>query len=562
MKDPKEYLSQISKLEPSKQVIDTLVALLREAYQEIQQLKDELWHFKEASKKEVQLLKDEIAVLKKINQKPKIEPSKLEKDSKPADRSNWSKNSKNDKLVIDEEIKIEVPTDKVPLGATFKGYKKFIVQELIITTKVVEYSLAQWQKLDGGYVMAEMPKENGNNHFGPGLRAYVVNQYVAGRVPQNRIVRDLLDKGISISEGQINNILLEEAEALKSEKEAMLLAGLQSKHFQTDDTGARHKKKNGFTNVICNKFFAYFKSSDSKSRINFLEILCSNNIEYVIASETIDYLEGFKTKPATLTLLQQYLNTKFTHRQSWDDFLKKHQFGKITCRLLTEGALIGALMARGTLTLKMILMSDGAGQFDLFKHVLCWIHIERSIKRLIPLNEQDRKEINQVLDLFWDYYKDLKVYKISASEIQETLKQGLIERFNTIFSFQATELPLSMALKKIRDCKAELLLVLDHPDIPLHNNASESDIREFVTKRKVSGGTRSDAGRDARDTFISLYKTCRKLGISFYGYLDDRIRQKGNIASLADLIRKKILISQLTDLIRKKIINSYSGPHS
>ena len=113
MKDPREYLNEVSKLEPSRQIVDVLAALLREAYQEIHQLKGELQRtreefqcFKDASKKEVQLLRDEIAVLKKINSKPKIEPSKLEKDSTPADKSNWAKDSKNDKLIISEEIKI------------------------------------------------------------------------------------------------------------------------------------------------------------------------------------------------------------------------------------------------------------------------------------------------------------------------------------------------------------------------------------------------------------------------------------------------------------------------
>jgi hypothetical protein len=82
--------------------------------------------------------------------------------------------------------------------------------------------------------------------------------------------------------------------------------------------------------------------------------------------------------------------------------------------------------------------------------------------------------------------------------------------------------------------------VLDHPEVPLHNNTSERDIREYVTKRKISGGTRSDAGRDARDTLISLYKTCKKLSISFSQFLDDRINKTGTIEPLSNIISKKI----------------------
>ena len=87
--------------------------------------------------------------------------------------------------------------------------------------------------------------------------------------------------------------------------------------------------------------------------------------------------------------------------------------------------------------------------------------------------------------------------------------------------------------------KFTLLMVLEHPDIPLHNNLSENDIREYVKKRKISGSTRSDSGRRCRDTFTSLKKTCRKLGISFWEYLKDRITGQNAIARLPDLIRSR-----------------------
>ena len=98
---------------------------------------------------------------------------------------------------------------------------------------------------------------------------------------------------------------------------------------------------------------------------------------------------------------------------------------------------------------------------------------------------------------------------------------------------------LNEALRKIHGKKSELLLVLEHPAIPLHNNLSENDIRQYVKKRKISAGTRSDAGRRCRDTFLSLKTTCRKLGVTFWRYLRDRIRRLNEIPSLADLIRRK-----------------------
>jgi hypothetical protein len=89
--------------------------------------------------------------------------------------------------------------------------------------------------------------------------------------------------------------------------------------------------------------------------------------------------------------------------------------------------------------------------------------------------------------------------------------------------------------------KTELLLVLDRPEIPLHNNLSENDIREYAKKRKISGSKRSEAGRQCRDTFTSLKKTCKKLGVRFWDYLNDRVSGKNVIACLPILMRKKAL---------------------
>ena len=111
--------------------------------------------------------------------------------------------------------------------------------------------------------------------------------------------------------------------------------------------------------------------------------------------------------------------------------------------------------------------------------------------------------------------------------------------FDRLFLKETGWPELNEVLRKIHGKKSELLLVLDHPEIPLHNNLSENDIRQYVKKRKISAGTRSDAGRRCRDTFLSLKTTCRKLGITFWRYLQDRIHGLHDIPPLADLIRRK-----------------------
>jgi hypothetical protein len=100
-------------------------------------------------------------------------------------------------------------------------------------------------------------------------------------------------------------------------------------------------------------------------------------------------------------------------------------------------------------------------------------------------------------------------------------------RFDRIFASRTGFATLDRLLERLHANKTELLLVLDRPEIPLHTNGSENDIRCQVTKRKISGGTRSDVGRDCRDALLGLAKTCAKLGTAFWDYLGDRLEVPG-----------------------------------
>ena len=122
--------------------------------------------------------------------------------------------------------------------------------------------------------------------------------------------------------------------------------------------------------------------------------------------------------------------------------------------------------------------------------------------------------------LIWWFYRDLLAYKREPSSRR---KAEMRARFDRIFKRRTGFATLDRLLARLHANKAELLMVLDRPQIPLHTNGSERDIRCHVIKRKISGGTRSDAGRDCRDAFLGLAKTCAKLGITFWDYLADRL---------------------------------------
>lgn len=201
-------------------------------------------------------------------------------------------------------------------------------------------------------------------------------------------------------------------------------------------------------------------------------------------------------------------------------------------RIATEGSLVGSIIHHGY-NKSMVIISDDAGQFNVFLHGLCWVHAERTIHKLIGFTEQHTKLLEDTRTDIWDLYRDLKDYRFSPDKLK---KINLEKQFDELFTRKTGFASLDLALKRIHNNKTELMLVLDRPDIPLHNNLSESDIREYVKKRKISGSTRSNMGKKCRDSFTSLKKTCRKLNISFWDYLTDRIYQRNKIPPLCEVM--------------------------
>ena len=201
-------------------------------------------------------------------------------------------------------------------------------------------------------------------------------------------------------------------------------------------------------------------------------------------------------------------------------------------RIATEGALLGSLIAHGV-SPDLVVLSDGAGQYDVLTHAACWIHAERPLARMVPYSEEHGAAIARVRGQVWELYQDLKGYR---ERPDPSRRVDLESRFDSLCT-QRTGFPsIDGVLKGMKSHRAALLRVLECPGVPLHTNRSERHLRDYVKKRKISGGTRSELGRRARDTFASLKKTCRELRVNFWAYLQDRVRGTGKIPRLAELI--------------------------
>ena len=490
---------------------------------------------------EIQLLRDEIARLKGNPPKPNIRPSRLGKSSvkKPATggskrKNNSRKRSKNVK--IDKTVTRKV-TNR-PEGAKTKGYKEYTVQNISVKTDNILYRLENIQLSDGSFVTANLP-DSIKGHFGIDLQKYIIYMSYEMNISQSKI-KALLDIiGIDISDGEVNNILIKDKEKFHEEKENILEAGLEVSDFiVTDDTGARHEGGNGYANHIGNNLFAYFSSSNSKSRINFLKILRGKHIDYILNEASIDYIKKLKISNKMIKRLCNIDFAVYKDKNDWGGFIKKlGDSTKKQIKILTEAALIGSIIEHG-FNENLVILSDEAGQFNVFLHSLCWIHAERKINRLIPINDLESEVIKKLESDIWAFYQKLKAYKKNPNEVKA---EKLSMEFDCIINKKSDFVAVNKALDNLYSIKKYLLLVLERPEIPLSNNISENDIRIYVTKRKVLGGTRSEDGRKSRDTFLSLTKTCKKLGISFMDYLHDRLSSNNEIPSLDTIIRGQII---------------------
>jgi uncharacterized coiled-coil protein SlyX len=490
---------------------------------------------------EIKLLRDEIHKLKGTTRRPKIEPSRLlQPEAKPKPkggdekRPGSAKRSKTAELVIHREVPLRIAD--LPLGTLLTGYRDYVVQDLKIEAENTCYRRTVYRLPDGTRRVAELPAEV-RGHFGVNLRQFILYQVHHLHASHARLREQLGEWGIDISAGQLNDILLAGHDALHAEKDALLPTAREvSGVLHMDDTSARHRGKNAVCTHIGNEFFASFQTTDSKSRLNFLRLLCQPDQRYSLNEEMQTCLELLGAPQKLQRRIAALDDATFCGREAFDKQLSRWRITNQTHRtLVCEAALLGTLLTEKWYA-DLGFVSDDAPQFKLlgFVNGLCWVHAERKVSRLIPLTPPQQRAVDQVRHEMWKFYQRLKTYRTAP---RPALRARLAADFDRIFQQRTGYPALNEALDLLFAKRAGLLAVLEHPHLPLHNNLSERDIREYARLRKVSGGTRSDLGRRCRDTFLSLKKTCRKLGVSFWQFLQDRLTGTHAIPPLPDLIR-------------------------
>lgn len=490
-------------------------------------------------------LRAEIARLKGLKGPPSIKPSGMDEATEPAMPDRQGGRPGRGKVRPRVIIEDHVLKAAAPVGSRFKGYETYLVQELVLSVRAIRYLRERWVTPDGQTIIAPLP-EGSRGHFGPNLRRFVLMQYHQGQTTLPRLTGLLQSLGLSISKREIQRLLTDQHGGFLDEARDVLRAGLATSAWvSVDDTGARHQAKNGFCTQIGNDRFTWFGTRSSKTRLNFLDLLRAGHTDYVLNEAAFAYLRGRGLSAPLIACLAEADETRFVDQAAWQAHLGRlgivppPEAGLAVIQdpvqIATEGAQWGSIHAHGFLR-DAVLLSDDAGQFAVGRHALCWVHAERLVHKLDTFTDRHRAAQQRMRKLIWNFYADLKAYRINPGKSRCLVLRA---RFDRIFSRRTGFVTLDRLLARLRANKAELLRVLERPDIPLHTNGSENDIRCHVTRRKLSGGTRSDVGRDCRDTFLGLAKTCAKQGVAFWDYLGSRLNVSGQppIPPLPQLVR-------------------------
>ncbi len=531
-------LNKIQNIEQARECIVMLLNLVEVLKSENKELREQ-----------VQRLRDEINRLKGEQGKPEIKPNKGQRASsdhsseqerhKPKDRK---KSPKLDQIEIDHVETLSIEPERLPEDAQFKGYKDVVVQDIKIQTDNVLFRKKKYYSpSEGKTYLAKLPRGY-EGQFGPGIKSLAIVMHFSMNMTEPKILEFFADFGILISSGQLSNILIKNKDTFHAEKDDIYEAGLRSSPWQhIDDTGTRVKGQNQYCQVVCNPLYTAYFTTEKKSRLTIIDVLRNSSERiFLLNAEAFELLDLLKLSARVKEQLKHFPQDRELSEAEFTDLLDNHlaNLGPQQRNRVLDAAAVAAYHAQLEFPIVRLIICDDAPQFKLVTEelALCWIHDGRHYKKLVPYVAHHRNLLKAFRKRYWAFYDQLLDYREHpTTEDHLRLAKEFDELFSTVTGYDA----LDERIAKTKAKKLFMLMVLDHPEIPLHNNPAELGARRRVRQRKISFGTRSEDGTKARDTFATLAATAKKHEVSFYEYIYDRLSQAYEMPSLADLITTK-----------------------
>jgi hypothetical protein len=532
--------NDIQDLEGARRAIVHLLNLVEEIVSENRTLRDEN-----------QGLRDEINRLKGEQGKPRIKPSKKPQATSKSDHSSETARRQRKKrtrrpkvqhIQIDRECKLELDRAQLPEDAAFKEYVPVVVQDVrLITDNIRFLKEKRYSPSQQKTYLAALPAGY-EGQFGPGVKALSVVLYHAVNTSEPKIIEFFEHIGVFISSGQVSNLLIKDQERFHAEKDAVYEAGLRSSPWQhSDETGTRVDGVNEHCHVMCNPLYTAYFTTEHKNRLTVIDVL--NNLHprtYRLLAQTYEWLQQAHVSLAILERLRHLPQDVVLDDEQFTHLLDEHlaDMNAQHRRLVLEAAAITAYQTQQEMPVVRLLLCDDASQFKRVTddRALCWVHDARYYNKLSPAVDYHRRLLTTFMERYWAFYHKLGAYRQAPDPAHiPRLESEFDDLFSTVTGYTGLDRRIAMT----KDKKPFLLTVLRHPEIPLHNNPAEIEMRRRVRKRDVSFGPRTTDGKRAWDTFATLLATTKKLGVSFYRYVYDRVSAAHEIPDLADLIAQR-----------------------
>jgi hypothetical protein len=445
---------------------------------------------------------------------------------------------------VDREEECAVDTEQLPEDAVYKGYEDKVVQDLIIKTDNVRFKREKYYSPSMNKTWLGKIPVGYEGDYGPHINSNIISMKYVTNMSGPKITEFLVNFGILISGSYISNRLTKHLKVFHQEKPEIYQASLEcSSYQQIDDTGCRVNGQNYYTQIVCNPLATVFFTTEHKDRLTILDVL--RNFEsrnFLFNEETFHLLEQLKVPQKLIILLHKVekdipFNEEQIH-EILNTILPDPKKGTLQRIRIMEASAIAYYHQQTDKPIVKVLLSDDAPQFKLLvdELSLCWVHDGRHYKRLMPVVPDHQKDLTTFRGHYWSFYRKLCMYKKNPScEFADSLSA----EFDILFSTKTGYDELDKRIAKSKAKKKELLTVLNHPELPLHNNRSENGARVQKRREDVSLQTKTMEGTEAKDTMMTIVETAKKHSISAFKYIYDRVSKTFKMPSLAKLIREK-----------------------
>ena len=443
-------------------------------------------------------------------------------------------------IPIDAVVELTEPPPNMPDDVHRDGWAERTFQDLVLVRHNVQFRRAQWRSASTGKTYLAPLPAGYHGQYGPGLAVLAPTLVHSTNLGQRDLLRLCREYGLQISAGTISRKVTQGLEWLRSEFEAGIrtaweLAGFRSTdHTQTKVAGKTHTTQ-VFEDPLCTAYCTLPGANrgaviqglrlgvphEYRCDVRALELMEQWGVPVTVRRR----LAGFIIWPVEPEEFRRHLRLCFPRLSDkhWESVLA-------ACAL-------AATEAAPPFPLPHLLLTDAAAVFNdlVTRHGLCWVHEGRHYQELSPVFDHYCRALRRFRKRFWKYYRRLVAYRLAPDA--ETARQLEVD-FDRLFRTGTCYPDLAHCLALTRTRKDKLLLVLLHPELPLHTNATELAVRRRVRRRDVSFQPQSQAGLRAWDLMQGLVATLGKHGLTLREYLRDRTLGLGKIPPLPEVVRQ------------------------